>query len=107
MRRAPAAVSSQRAATPLPFPARILTKAREADMATTAKTDIDREDRYRLGYAHGVRAALDALAENISAEDRRRLNAWFANTLTKWSRDQKMSDAQVPRFPAIIDTHWI
>ena len=48
------------------------------------KINPEREEAYRRGYAHGIAATISGVAECLSADQRRRLEVWFANELTPW-----------------------
>jgi hypothetical protein len=56
---------------------------------------------YRRGYAHGVEAAISGLVHLLSADDRAKVETWYANVLSPWSQDQKQNQSLAPDFPRI------
>ena len=61
----------------------------------------EHEERYRRGYAHGIRAALDGLAPLLSEPIKQKLDVWFANELSLWARDKSQSELFAPDFPKL------
>ena len=54
---------------------------------------------YRQGYAHGVGAMISAMKGKLSLDEREKLEVWFGDGLTPWSRFQGTTCAppQPPR----------
>lgn len=63
--------------------------------------DVDQEAMYRAGYARGATAAISALAQRLSPDEQKRLEAWISTTLRPWARTGMATKTPPPDFPPI------